>query len=87
MKYERQKNIELQLENVILQRNENIQEQIQDQTESVEGNETLKANIEKENCEEMEEMQIKFIENLNKLTPTTDKTIENRERCKIKSEY
>ena len=42
-------NIELQLRNVILNRNENIQEQIQDQTESVVGNETLEANIRKEN--------------------------------------
>ena len=73
-------NIEPQLRNVILNRNENIQDQIQDQTESVEGNEALEANIENENCEEMEEMRIKFIENLNKVTPTTDKPIEHSER-------
>ena len=50
-------NIEPQLGNVILNRNENIQEQIQDQIESVKRNETLEANIEKKNCEEMEEMR------------------------------
>ena len=51
-------NIEPQLRNVILNRNENIQEQIQDQTGSAEGNEALEANIEEEDCEEMEETQI-----------------------------
>ena len=73
-------NIEPQLGNVILNRNENTEEQIQDQTESADVNETLEANIENENCEEMEEMRIKFIETLNKLTPTQDKTIEDKER-------
>ena len=58
-------NIKPQLGNVVLNRNENIQEQIQHQTESVEGNETLEANIEKQNCEEIEKIGIKFIENLN----------------------
>ena len=73
-------NIEPQLRNVILNSNENIQEQIHDQTESVEANETLEANIENKNSEEMEEMQINFLETLNKLRPTTDKTIEERGR-------
>ena len=60
---------------MILNGNEKTQEQIQDQTESVEGNETLKANIDKEDCEEIEEKRIKFIENLNKFTSTTDKLL------------